>query len=540
MPAPPASAGPQHAIAMYGEPALGPGFTHFGYAKPDAPQGGTLRRAAIGSFDTLNLYVIKGRPAAGLGLVFEPLMARSRDEPFSLYPLLADGIGVPDDRRRATFTLDPRARFSDGSPVTVADIVFSVDALRRHGRPNARATWGRIASVRETGPREVTFVFAETADGIDREMPLLVAGFLPVLSKAWWQGRDFTATTLDPPVGSGPYVIDRVDPGRSIAYHRDPDYWGRDVAANRGRFNFDAMRFDYYRDASVALEAFKSGEYDIRTETDAVRWATQYDAPAVVDGRIGMAIVPHGMPSGLSGLAFNLRRPLFADRRVREALLLSFDFEWINRTLLHDGYRRTTSLFDNSPMKPQGRPAGAELALLEPWRGKVPEAVFGLPFAPPRSDAEGRNRTNLRRAAALLDQAGWTVSDGMRTDAGGRPLRFEILLRDPSNERIALAWSRMLRRLGVAVSVRLVESAQFQGQIDEYDFDMVFGFWGVTLSPGNEQLNYWGSANADQPGGRTWAGVAYPADDAKCAALAAARDDARLILERDPKLASER
>ena len=521
-----AEAEPQTAIAMHGAPQLPGDFAHFSHVNPQAPRGGALRRAAIGSFDTLNPYVIKGRPAAGLGLLFEPLMRRNLDEPFSLYPLIAASVETPDDRAWVEFTLDPRAQFADGSPITADDVIFSVDALRTHGSPNARATWGRIARIEETGPRRVRFTFV---DADDREMPLLVAGFLPILSRAYWQDRDFTATTLEPPLGSGPYRIDALDAGRSITYRRDPGYWARDLPVNVGQFNFDAIRFDYYRDASVALEAFKSGEYDLRIETDAVRWATQYDAPAITDGRITLETAAHGVPSGLSGIAFNLRRPLFADRRVREALTLSFDFEWINRALLHGGYVRTASLFDNSPLKPEGAPSAGELALLEPWRGKVPDAVFGEAYRPPRTDGSGRGRTNLRRAAALLDEAGWTVRDGVRVDASGNPFAFEILLRDPANERIALAWSRMLQRLGIAVTIRLVESAQFQGQIDVYDFDMVFGAWGVTLSPGNEQRSYWGSATANQPGGRNWTGIADPALDAMIEALGAARTRDQLV-----------
>ncbi len=518
--------GPRHAIAMHGAPKHGPDFAHFDYVDPDAPVGGTLRRAAVGSFDTLNPYVIKGRAAAGLGLIFETLMRRARDEPFTLYGLIAESVETPDDRAWAEFTLNPKARFSDGSPVTAADVIFSVEALRAKGRPNARATWGRIARVEETGARRVRFTFA---DASDREMPLLVAGFLPILSKNYWQDRNFAATTLEPPVSSGPYVIDSVDPGRAIAYRRDPGYWGWGLPAVRGHYNFDAMRFDYYRDSSVALEAFKSGAYDLRIEPDAARWATQYDAPAIADGRIVLQTVPHGIPSGLSGLAFNLRRPLFEDRRVREALTFAFDFEWLNRSLLQGGYVRTASMFDNSDMKPVGAPQGGELALLEPWRGKLPEAVFGAPFEPPRTDGSGRSRANLRHAAQLLDAAGWRVRDGVRANEAGRPLRFEILLRDPSNERIALSWSRTLRRLGVEAAIRLVESAQFQGQIDTYDFDMVFGYWGVTLSPGNEQQNYWGSTTANQPGGRNWIGVADPSIDAMIEALGAARTRAELI-----------
>jgi microcin C transport system substrate-binding protein len=521
-----AHAEPRHAVAMHGEPRLSVDFAHLTYAEPAAPVGGTLRQAAIGSFDTLNPYNIKGRAAAGLGLVHETLMQRNLDEPFALYGLLAETVEMPDDRAWVEFTLHPQARFSDGRPVAVDDVVFSATVLRDHGRPNARATWGRIARIEETAARRVRFTFI---DASDREMPLLVAGFLPILSRAWWHGREFAATTLEPPVGSGPYTIERVDPGRTIVYRRDPGYWGWSLPVNRGFYNFDVVRFDYYRDSAIALEAFKSGEYDLRVETDAARWATQYDAPAVVDGRIVREFVPHGTPSGLSGIAFNLRRPLFQDRRVRKALTLAFDFEWINRALLHGGYVRTASMFDGSRLKPEGAPSGGELALLEPWRGRVPEEVFGPTYEPPRTDGSGYDRNNLRRAAGLLETAGWRIRDGRRVNAAGEPLRFEILLRNTANERIALAWSRALRRLGIDVALRLVDSAQFQGRIDSYDFDTVFGYWGVTLSPGNEQQAYWSARTADQPGGRNWTGIADPAIDALIAALAAARTRDRLV-----------
>lgn len=518
------NAAPSHAIAMHGAPKYPADFAHFDYVNPNAPQGGDLRLHAIGSFDTLNPYVIKGKPATGLhhsvGYYFETLTRRSRDEPFSLYGLLAETIDMPDDRGSITFTLHKEAAFSDGTPVTVDDVIFSWRTLKENGSPNARATWSRIAHVTKVGERGVRFTFI---DNNDRELPLLVAGFLPILSERWWQGREFTETTLEPPLASGPYVIDEIEPGRTIVYRRNPNYWGAGLAVNRGQFNFDTIRYDYFRDDSVALEAFKAGDYAFRGEGDAARWATQYDFPALADGRAVREVIDNGTPSGLRALAFNLRRPLFADRRVREALTFAFDFEWLNRTLLHEGYERTTGMFSKSALAPVGPPSPAELALLEPWRDKVPPEVFGEPFRPPATDGSGRDRSNLRKAARLLKQAGFAVRDDILYGPGGAPFRFEITLRQPSNERIALAFARNLKRLGIEARVRLVESAQFQGLIDNYDFDMVFGFWGVTLSPGNEQQNYWSSLTADQPGGRNWAGVADPAIDAMIEALRAAR-----------------
>lgn len=519
-----AIAGPSHAIAMYGVPKYPPDFAQFDYVNPDAPKGGEFRLHAIGTFDTLNPYVIKGKPAAGLhhgfGYYFETLARRSRDEPFSLYGLLAESIEMADDRGWIEFTLRAEARFSDGTPVSVDDVIFSWRILKEHGSPNARATWSRAAKVVATGPRSVRFTFV---DNSNRELPMLVAGFLPILSERWWHGREFAQTTLDPPIASGPYVIDRIEPGRNIVYRRNPNYWGSALAVSRGQFNFDTIRYDYYRDDSVALEAFKAGDYDFRGEGDAARWATQYDFPALADGRAERETIDNGTPSGLRALAFNLRRPPFTDRRVREALTLAFDFEWLNRSLLHQGYARTTGMFSNSALAPTGPPSPAELKLLEPWREQVPEQVFGPPYRPPVTDGSGRNRTNLRAAAKLLKGAGFTVRDDVLVASDGSPFRFEITLRLPSNERIALTFARNLKRLGIEARVRLVESAQFQGLIDSYDFDMVFGFWGVTLSPGNEQQNYWSSLTANQLGGRNWTGVADPAVDAMIAALGAAR-----------------
>jgi microcin C transport system substrate-binding protein len=524
------SAAPENAIAMLGTTKYAADFSHFDYVNADAPKGGTLRLHAIGSFDSLNPYIVKGKPAAGMhhgfGIYFETLAKRSRDEPFSLYGLLAETIETPPDRAWVEFTLRAEAQFSDGSPVTVDDVIFSWETLKAKGSPNARATWARVVKTDTKGPRRIRFTFV---DNRDRELPMLIAGFMPILSKTWWQGRTFDATTLEPPLASGPYTIQSVDPGRGLSFARNPDYWGAGLAVNRGQHNFDVIRFDYFRDSAVALEAFKAGDYDFRFEGDTARWATQYDTPATQTGAVELDVLHTGLPSGLSALAFNLRRGKFADVRVREALTLAFDFEWLNKALLHDGYTRTRSMFSGSDMAPDGPPLGAELALLDPWRGKIPDAVFGPPYVPPMTSGSGRPRANLKRAAELLSAAGWRVENDARVDKAGNAFRIEITIRRPSNERIALAYGRNLKRLGIATSVRLVESAQFQGLIDSYDFDMVFGFWGVTLSPGNEQQNYWSAQTAGQPGGRNWAGVADPAVDAMITALGEARDRVELV-----------
>ncbi len=518
---------PRHGLAMHGAPKYGPDFTHLDYANPDAPKGGTLRLAATGSFDSLNPWVIKGRSAAGVrNFLYETLMKRIWDEPFSMYGLIAESAEMPDDRSWIEFTLREGAHFNDGSPITVEDVIFSWETIKIQGLPNSRATFEQVARVEQTGSRQVKFVFENNEN---RELPLLVAGFLPILSKAYWQDRDFTETTLEPAVTSGPYLIDDMNPGRSITYRRDPDYWGADVPVNVGHNNFDEIKYEYYRDGSIALQAFRAGDFDMRLEFDPAQWATQYDFPAVRDGRVSLDVVDHGIASGLRGFYMNLRRPLFQDRRVREALLLAFDFEWVNENLFHSAYTRTSSLFDNSDLGPVGAPEGIELDLLEPWRDEVPTEVFGSPFAAPTTDGSGNNRANLRTATRLLADAGWTIRDGKLVNGDGRPFKFEILLRSQGNEKIALSYQRNLERLGMEVKVRLADSAQYTALVESFDFDMVISRRAVTLSPGNEQQSYWSSEVADSPGTRNVSGINDPAIDAMIDAILAAEDRETLV-----------
>ena len=518
---------PRHGLAMHGSPKYSADFTHLDYANPDAPKGGKLRLAATGTFDTLNPWVIKGRPAAGVkDRLYETLMKRIWDEPFTMYGLIAASAEMPDDRSWIEFTLHPAAKFNDGSPITVDDVIFSWEKIRDEGKPNSRTTYEQVARVEETGERRVKFTFA---DNKNRELPLLVGGFLPILSKAYWQDRDFGETTLDVPVTSGPYMVGRLVPGRGITYRRDPAYWGAALPVNVGHNNFDVLQYEYYRDGAVSLEAFKAGDYDFRYEFNGTWWATQYDFPAVADGRVTLDVVDHGIASGLRGMYMNLRRAPFDDRGVRKALLHAFDFEWVNENLLHSAYTRTASLFDNSDIRPTGAPEGAELALLDSWRGQVPDEVFGPPFSPPMTDGSGTNRANLRAATRILAEAGWNVRDGRLVDADGARFKFEILLVSQSNERIALSYERSLERLGMDVTVRLVDSAQYQSLTAAFDFDMVFSRRGVTLSPGNEQQNYWSSAVADSPGSRNVSGIKDPAIDAMIDAVLAAEDRDALV-----------
>ena len=498
-----------HGIAMHGAPKYAPDFEHFDYVDPHAPKGGELRLAATGTFDSLNPFIIKGVRAAGRHLVFETLMRRAWDEPFSLYGRIAESIEVPDDRSSITFVLRPEARFHDGSPITVDDVVFSWETLKDQGRPNHRLYYRQVRAVERPDARSVRFVF--DTESPDRELPLLM-GLMPILSKSYYESVTFEETTLEPPMGSGPYRIESVDPGRSIVLRRVDDWWGRDLAVNRGHFNFDRIRYDYYRDGEVMMEAFKAGEYDYRREASAARLATGYDFPAMAEGRVRVESFAHGRPSGMRAFVFNTRREIFADRKVRFALAHAFDFDWINKSLLHGAYVRTQSIFDNSELASRGVPEGGELALLEPFRGQVPAELFDTPYRAPGSG--GSVRANLRKARALLEEAGWTVRDGaLRREADGLAMEFEILLVRPGDEKIALNYVRNLERLGVAARVRTVDTAQYQNRRTGYDFDMLIYRWGMSLSPGNEQAFYWGTAAADQEGTRNYPGIRDPAVD---------------------------
>ncbi len=522
-----AFAQPQHGVAMHGAPKYGPGFAHLEYVNPDAPKGGDLRLGLAGSFDSVQPFIIKGRAAAGRHYVFESLLKRVWDEPFSLYGLIAETVEMPAERTWVEFKLRQDARWHDGTPITVDDVVWSMETLRDEGRPNHRLFYSKVARIERPGPRTIRFVFAADLD--DRELPLIM-GLMPILPKHYFADRAFNETTLEPILGSGPYRIAELDAGRSIVYERVADYWGRDLAVNRGQNNFDRVRYDYYRDATVLLEAFKGGEYDLRGEGSASRWATAYDFPAVSDGRVILETLPNARPAGMRAFVFNTRRDIFADPRVREALAYAFDFEWVNENLLQGAYTRTTSFFGNSELAASGAPEGTELALLEPHLASLPPQVFTTEYAPPRTDGSGNIREDLRSAQALLADAGWETRDGIMTRiADGRALDFEILLISPSDEKIALSFSRNLERLGVSATVRTVDSAQYQARRTAYDYDMIINRWGISLSPGNEQAFYWGSEAADQDGSRNYMGLKSDAVDDLITEVTAARDRAGLV-----------
>jgi microcin C transport system substrate-binding protein len=514
-----------HGLSIHGDLKYPPGFAHFAYVNPRAPKGGSITLAAIGTFDNLNPFILKGVPAAGIGMTFDTLTVASADEPASEYGLVAETVETPPDRSWVAFTLRPTARFHDGSPMTVEDVRWTFETLRTKGHPLYRSYYAHVASVEATAPRTVRFSFKP---GDNRELPVIV-GQLPVLSRAYWAARDFTKTTLEPPLGSGPYKVESLEPGRSITYRRVKDYWGASLPVNVGRFNFDSIRYDYYRDDTVALEAFKSGAFDFRQESSSKNWATAYDVPAVRDGRIRKEQIANEVPTGMQGFVFNTRRAIFRDPRVREALSVAFDFEWSNAHLFYGAYTRTKSYFSNSELASRGLPDPAELAVLEPLRGRIPEEVFTREYRPPSTEGGGM-RPNLVRALALLKQAGWVVRDLRLVNAQtGQPMAFEILIDDPNFERISLPFVKNLERLGVSARVRTVDAAQYEYRMRQFDFDMTVVLLPQSQSPGNEQIDYFASASADTPGSRNVAGVRDPAVDRLIELIIAAPDRPGLV-----------
>ncbi len=520
----PVLAEPTHGIAMYGEPALPAGFLHLPYADPDAPRGGRIVLGETGGFDSLNPYILKGNAPWPIGvLTVELLMARSYDEPFTLYGLLAELVETPPDRGWVEFTLRPEARFSDGTPVTVDDVIWSFQTLGTQGHPRYRNAWAGVEAVRQAGPRTVRIEFSEP----NRELPLLL-GLRPVLKKAQWtdgepgQAEDFASAANTPVIGSGPYVIDAWEPGRFIEFRRDEDWWGDRLPVNRGLHNFDRIRFEYFRNEAALWEAVKGGDISIFADHDPVRWTEGYDFAAASNGTLQRTEIAHQRPTGMEGFVFNTRRPVFADRRVREALALTFDWEWINSRLFRGGYKRIESYFDNSPLGFAGAAKGREREILLPFAGSLPDGTLDAGWRPPDSDGSGRDRRNLRRAGALLDAAGWPVgADGVRRDGEGRALGFEILVASTRDETLASLWRELLARVGVPVTVRLVDEAQYTARRAEYDYDMIVNRWAMSLSPGTEQRLYFGSAGRAAPGTRNYMGVADPAVDAAIEAMLA-------------------
>ena len=508
----------QHAIAMHGAPAWPEGFSRVPYANPNAPKGGRLVQGVLGTFDSLNPLIVKGiAPPSIRGYVVESLMARGYDEPFTLYGLIARKVETDAQRSYVTFHLDPTAKFSDGKPVTPEDVIFSWQLLRDKGRPNHRTYYAKVAKAEALGEQAVRF---DLSGSNDRELALIL-GLMPVLAKHAVKPELFEETSFQAPLGTGPYIVSEVDPGKSVTFKRNPNYWGRDLSINRGLWNFDEVRFDYYREANSHLEAFKRGLYDMRNEHDPGRWQTAYDFAAVREGRVVKEALPTGVPKASSYYVFNTRRAVFSDIRVREAISLLFDFEWINHGYFFDLYRRSASYFDDSELSSHGRPADErERALLAPYADAVRADVLEGTWSPPVSDGSGRDRATLKRALELLSAAGYALRGTELVERkSGRQLAFEILVTARDEERLALLFSQSLKRAGIAARVRIVDAVQYEGRRLSYDFDMIENRWDQSLSPGNEQAFYWGSAAADQPGTRNYMGVKSAAVDAMIAAL---------------------
>ena len=500
-----------HALTLYGEPPKYPSdFSHFEYVNPDAPKGGTLRLSGFGSFDSLNGFISRGAAADQLGLIYDTLTFHALDEPFTEYGLLAERIERPEDNTWVRFHLREEARFHDGKPVTSEDVVFTFNTLIEKGAPFYRAYYGDVKEVVADTDRSVTFHFH---NGQNRELPL-VLGQLPVLPAHYWAEREFNRTSLEPPLGSGPYQVDNVRPGRSITYKRVADYWAADLPVSRGFYNFDRVVVDYYRDTGVALEAFKAGQFDFNQEVSARNWASGYDSPALAAGRIVKEEIPNHNTQGMQGFVFNLRRPHFEDRRVRKAISLLFDFEWANGRLFHGAYTRSASFFSNSELAATGTPSEDELKILEPLRDELPAEVFESAHVPPKTDGSGNIREQMREAYALLQQAGWKIENDKLVNEQGEPLTFEFLLVQADFERVLLPFKRNLASLGIEMNLRRIDTSQYINRLRSRDFDMVVTGFGQSNSPGNEQREYWHSSSADNPGSRNLMGLKDPAVDA--------------------------
>jgi microcin C transport system substrate-binding protein len=499
---------PVHGIAMHGKPKYGPDFSHFDYTNPNAPKGGTIRLAVQGTFDSFNPFIPKGNPAAGVA--YETLLVGSADEPFSEYGLIAETVEVPPDRSWAIFTLRLQARWHDGQPISVDDVIWSLNTLKTKGQPFYRFYYASVANAEQVGPRRVKFTFKEKGN---RELPLIV-GQLPILPKHYWATRKVEATTLEPPLESGPYRIVAFEPGRYVLTERVKDYWGKDLPVNKGQNNFDQIRYDYYRDDTVIREALKSGAVDFRLENQAKAWALDYDVPPVRAGWLKKEEIRHYSPTGMQAFVYNTRRDLFKDPKVRAALGYAFDFEWTNKNLFFSQYVRTQSYFSNSELAARGAPQPAELAILGRYRGRVPEEVFTQEYRAPMTDSSGWPRDNLRTAFDLLEQAGWVVRDMRLVNARtGQPCEFEILLANEAFERIVLPFVRNLKRLGIEARVRVVDQSQYINRLRSFDYDLIVAGWPESESPGNEQRESWTSKAADSPAANNYAGIKDPVVD---------------------------
>ncbi len=502
----------RHALTIHGEPQYPPDFKHFSYVNPDAPKGGVVRNAATGTFDSLNPWIDKGTPAMGIGLIYDTLMEKASDEPASIYGLLAESVELAADNSQVIFNLRPEAKFHDGMPVTAEDVVFTFNLFMEKGQPFFKAYYADVERVEAVSKHQVRFVFRHNKN---RELAFIL-GELSVLPKHYWEQaeNDFSSSGLKPPVGSGPYRIKSIESGHSITYERDPSYWGQQLPVNIGRHNYGVISYDYYRDNTVSLQAFKADQYDFRMEISAKDWSTGYDFAAVKNGTVITERIRTLDPMGMQAFIFNIRRPPFDDIRVRQALNYAFDFEWSNRNLFYDLYTRTNSYFANSDLAASGLPSVDEKMLLEPYRDQLPAQLFGTPFELPQTDGSGNNRDNLKQALQLLQQAGWSRQDGKLINAKGESFSFEILLLSPALERVTLPFKKNLETLGIEMHIRTVDVSHYLNRVRSFDFDMTVSRYPQSSSPGNEQRDFWGSAAAATPGTRNMIGITHPIVDA--------------------------
>ena len=514
-----------HAISMHGSPKYSKNFKNFDYVNFDAPKGGSIKLHQIGSFDTLNNFILKGSPVVNLSQVHDSLLTQSFDEPFTMYGLVAESISVPEDRSWVIFKIRKEAKFHDGNPIRVEDVIWTLNTLKEKGHPFYKFYYGNIKTAEKISDNEVKFIFQGERN---LELPLII-GQMKILSKKYWEDK-FEDVLLESPVGSGPYRVKNFKAGRTIEFERVDDYWGKNLSVNKGRFNFQKVIIEYFRDATVALEAFKSSDYDFRQENQAKRWANAYNFTAIKNGHVKKESVKHEIPTGMQGFFINTRKEIFKDRVVRKALNYAFDFEWTNKILFFDQYKRTGSFFSNSDLAASDLPSKEELELLDPFKNQLPNEIFNTIYENPINDGSGDLRKNLRIADKLLYEAGWIIKDGKRiNESTGMPLKFTILLVSPEFERIALPYARNLKKIGIETKFRTVDSAQYERRLEDFSFDMTVVSLGQSLSPGNEQKDFWSSTTAQINGSRNYAGVSSPAVDFLIDKVIAAKNRESLI-----------
>ena len=514
-----------HAISMHGSPKYSKNFKNFDYVNFDAPKGGSIKLHQIGSFDTLNNFILKGSPVVNLSQVHDSLLTQSFDEPFTMYGLIAENITVPEDRSWVIFKIRNEAKFHDGSPIRVEDVIWTLNILKEKGHPFYKFYYGNVKTAEKISDNEVKFIFQGEQN---LELPLII-GQMKILSQKYWEDK-FKDVLLESPIGSGPYRIKNFKAGRTIEFERVDDYWGKNLSVNKGKFNFKKIIIEYFRDATVALEAFKSSDYDFRQENQAKRWANAYNFTAIENGHVKKESVKHEIPTGMQGFFINTRKEIFKDRVVRKALNYAFDFEWTNKILFFDQYKRTASFFSNSDLASSDMPSKEELELLDPFKNQLPNEIFNTIYENPINDGSGDLRKNLRIADKLLYEAGWIIKDGKRiNESTGVPLKFTILLVSPEFERIALPYARNLKKIGIETKVRTVDSAQYERRLEDFSFDMTVVSLGQSLSPGNEQKDFWSSTTAQINGSRNYAGVSTPAVDFLIDKVIAAKNRESLI-----------